>query len=54
MRLVGNLLGLRFPEDFVIYGESRKKVKRNLERWRPALERRGLRIGLSRTEHKVT
>lgn len=39
MRLVGNLLGLRFSEDFVIYGESRKKVRRNLERWRAALEK---------------
>lgn len=40
---------LMFVDDTVICTESRTKVDENLERWRYALERRGMEVSWSKT-----
>ncbi|KAI5108302.1 hypothetical protein C0J45_1896 [Silurus meridionalis] len=42
---------MMFADDIVICGESRKQVKKSLERWRYALERRGMKVRNSKTEY---
>ncbi|KAK3506762.1 hypothetical protein QTP70_023935 [Hemibagrus guttatus] len=42
---------MMFAEDIVICSESREKVEENLERWRFALERRGMKVSRSKTEY---
>ncbi|KAK3547122.1 hypothetical protein QTP86_013017 [Hemibagrus guttatus] len=43
---------MMFADDIVICSESREQVEENLERWRFALERRGMKVGRSKTEYK--
>ncbi|KAK3551351.1 hypothetical protein QTP70_015027 [Hemibagrus guttatus] len=43
---------IMFADDIVICSESREQVEENLERWRFALERRGMKV--SRIEHCFT
>ncbi|KAK3558298.1 hypothetical protein QTP86_014684 [Hemibagrus guttatus] len=38
---------MMFADDIVIYSESREQVEESLERWRFALERRGMKVSLS-------
>ncbi|KAI5102802.1 polycomb group RING finger protein 5-A [Silurus meridionalis] len=42
---------MMFVVDIVICGESREQVDKSLERWRYALERRGMRVSRSKTEY---
>ena len=40
-----------FVDDIVICSESKEQVERSLERWRYALERRGMKVCRSKTEY---
>ncbi|KAK3575396.1 hypothetical protein QTP86_025801 [Hemibagrus guttatus] len=42
---------MMFADDIVICSESREQVEENLERWRFALERRGVKVSGSKTEY---
>ncbi|KAK3516913.1 hypothetical protein QTP70_028204 [Hemibagrus guttatus] len=42
---------MMFADDIVICSESRAQVEENLERWRFALERRGMKVSRSKTEY---
>ncbi|KAK3515097.1 hypothetical protein QTP70_006858 [Hemibagrus guttatus] len=42
---------MMFADDIVICSESREQVEENLERWRIALERRGMKVSGSKTEY---
>ncbi|KAK3517804.1 hypothetical protein QTP70_018967 [Hemibagrus guttatus] len=42
---------MMFAEGIVICSESREQVEENLERWRFALERRGMKVSRSKTEY---
>ncbi|KAK3543885.1 hypothetical protein QTP70_030266 [Hemibagrus guttatus] len=42
---------MMFANDIVICSESREQVEENLERWRFALERRGMKVSGSKTEY---
>ncbi|KAK3571418.1 hypothetical protein QTP86_012056 [Hemibagrus guttatus] len=42
---------MMFADDNVICSESREQVEDNLERWRFALERRGMKVSCSKTEY---
>ncbi|KAK3537397.1 hypothetical protein QTP70_008857 [Hemibagrus guttatus] len=42
---------MMFADDIVICSESREQVEESLERWRFALERRGMKVSCSKTEY---
>ncbi|KAK3531995.1 hypothetical protein QTP86_002262 [Hemibagrus guttatus] len=42
---------MMFADDIVICSESREQVEENLEKWRFALERRGMKVSRSKTEY---
>ncbi|KAK3570316.1 hypothetical protein QTP86_017172 [Hemibagrus guttatus] len=42
---------MMFADDIVICSEIREQVEENLERWRFALERRGMKVSRSKTEY---
>ncbi|MCJ8733439.1 hypothetical protein PDJAM_G00223370 [Pangasius djambal] len=42
---------MMFADDLVFCSESREQVEENLERWRFALERRGMKVSRSKTEY---
>ncbi|KAK3524837.1 hypothetical protein QTP86_007578 [Hemibagrus guttatus] len=46
-----SLWTMMFADDIVICSESREQVEENLERWRFALERRGMKVSHSKTEY---
>ena len=46
-----SLWTMMFADDIVIYSETREQVEENPERWRYALERRGMKVGGSKTEY---
>ncbi|KAK3569879.1 hypothetical protein QTP86_006755 [Hemibagrus guttatus] len=46
-----SLWTMMFADDIVICSESREQVEENLERWRFALERRGMKVSCSKTEY---
>ena len=39
-----------FTSGIVIYSESREQVEQSLERWKYALERRGVKVSRRKTE----
>ena len=43
---------MMFADDIVICHENREQVEESLERWRFALERRGLRVSRRKTEYR--
>lgn len=40
-----------FVDDTVICSESREEVEMSLEKWRYALERRGMKVSRNKTEY---
>ncbi|KAK3506359.1 hypothetical protein QTP70_011304 [Hemibagrus guttatus] len=46
-----SLWTMMFPDDIVICSESREQVEEKLERWRFALERRGMKVSRSKTDY---
>ncbi|KAK3512874.1 hypothetical protein QTP70_028943 [Hemibagrus guttatus] len=42
---------MMFADDIVICSKSREQAEENLERWRFALERRGMKVSCSKTEY---
>ncbi|KAI5104378.1 hypothetical protein C0J45_6004 [Silurus meridionalis] len=42
---------MMFADDIAICGQSRKQVEKSLERWRYALERRGMKVSRSKTKY---
>ncbi|KAK3525884.1 hypothetical protein QTP70_010940 [Hemibagrus guttatus] len=46
-----SLWTMMFADDIVICSESREQVEENLERWKFALERRGMKVNCSKTEY---
>ena len=42
---------MMFTDDIVICSESKEQVERSLERWRYAIERRGMKVNRSKTEY---
>ena len=42
---------MMFLDDIVIFSESKEQVERSLEKWRRALERRGMKVSRSKTEY---
>ncbi|KAK3555905.1 hypothetical protein QTP86_029782, partial [Hemibagrus guttatus] len=42
---------MMFVDDIIICSESREQVEENLERWRFALKRRGMKVSRSKTEY---
>ena len=42
---------MMFADDIVICSESKEQMERSLEKWRYALERRGLKVSRSKTEY---
>ena len=42
---------MTFTDDIVICSESKKQVERSLERWRYAIERKGMKVNRSKTEY---
>ena len=42
---------MMFADDIVICSERKEQVERSLERWRYALERRGMKVSRSKTEY---
>jgi len=42
---------MMFVNDFVLCGESREEVEEELERWRYALERKGMEVSRSKTDY---
>ena len=46
-----SLYTMMFADDIVICSETSEQVDENLERWRYALERRGMKVSPSKTEY---
>ena len=46
-----SLWNMIFAVDIVICNENKEQVERSLERWRYALERRGMKVSRSNTEY---
>ncbi|KAK3537205.1 hypothetical protein QTP70_002607 [Hemibagrus guttatus] len=44
---------MMFADDIVICSESREQLEENLERWRFALERRGMKVSRTREPKKI-
>ena len=42
---------MMFTDDIVICGESREQAEESQEKWRYALERRGMKVSRSKTEY---
>ena len=42
---------MMFADDIVICSKSKEQVERSLERWRYALETRGMNVSRSKTEY---